>query len=183
MTKQLHYRSYILDKEKDWIVFIHGIGGDSRTFRTQLNFLRKHYNLLLPDLRGHGFSKGIPLHTQKHYTLELIANDVFHLMNQLHVAKAHFVGESFGAILIRMMDKMAPERIQSAILPGAVLRLKPSIYAIFRLGKICASYINNHLLYQVMAHFIMPRRNHAKARKIFIQLSKNIETEEYKSWL
>jgi pimeloyl-ACP methyl ester carboxylesterase len=183
MTKRLHYRSYKLGEDKEWIVFIHGIGGDSRTFRSQLNAFRKHYNLLLPDLRGHGFSKDMPLHTQKNYSLKLIANDVFDLMEHLKIKKAHFMGESFGAIAIRAMDEMNPGKIQSAILPGAVLRLKPSIYFIFKIGKLCASYVNNHFLYRIVAHFIMPRRNHAKSRKIFIQLSKSIDTKEYQSWL
>jgi pimeloyl-ACP methyl ester carboxylesterase len=117
------------------------------------------------------------------YSLNLIATDVFELLDHLKIKKANFIGCSFGAILIRIMEEMQPNRFISIAMSGAVLRLKSSIYYVFKLGKILAPVINNHFLYSVMAYFIMPRKNHSQPRKVFITQAKLIDPHEYKNWL
>lgn len=45
----------IIDNQKeDWVVFIHGIGGSTKTWGKQIDAFSKKYNLLLLDLPGHG---------------------------------------------------------------------------------------------------------------------------------
>ena len=47
----------------DWIVFIHGAGGSSLTWKYQTEALKPHYRLLLIDMRDHGYSKHVqPAH-------------------------------------------------------------------------------------------------------------------------
>lgn len=179
----LKFKTYLISPEKPWIVFIHGIGGNSRTFSLQLKGLKKHFNLLFPDLRGHGLSRNMPLPQNGKYSLDLIADDVFELLDYLNIQKAHFVGCSFGAILIRIMEEKQPSLFISTSISGAVLRIKPVIYIVFKLGKILAPYINNHFLYTIMAYFIMPRRNHRQSRQVFIKQAKLIDPREYSLWL
>lgn len=183
MYKLLKYRSYHDFPDKDWVVFVHGIGGDSRTYSLQVKDFRHHFNLLLPDLRGHGLSGNMLNETGEKYNLEMIADDMFRLMDELKIKKAHFVGISFGAILIRIMEEMQPTRFLSVVLGGAVLRLRLDIYLIFKLGKFLAPYFNKHFLYKLNAYFIMPRRNHAHARQVFIDIAKTINPKEYIAWL
>ena len=179
----LKFKKYVSSPENDWVVFVHGIGGNSRTFSLQLKALKPHFNLLFPDLRGHGLSRDMPIPEAGEYSLDLIANDVFKLLDNLNIKKAHFIGGSFGAILIRIMEEMQPKRFISVVMSGAVLRLKTSIYLVFKSGKMLASYINNHFLYKTMAYFIMPRKNHAQSRQVFIDQAKLIDPREYKLWL
>ena len=45
----------LIDNQKEeWIVFVHGIGGSTKTWKKQIDDFSEHYNLLLLDLPGHG---------------------------------------------------------------------------------------------------------------------------------
>lgn len=182
-TNLLSYKSYFLSHEKKWVIFLHGIGGDSRTFSMQVKAFKSHFNLLLPDLRGHGASSNMVKPVNGKYTLNLIAMDVFALMNSLNIARAHFVGGSFGATLIREMQEIYPEKFLSVVTAGGVLRLNMAIYSVFKTGKLLAPYINNYFLYKTMAYLIMPKKNHAKSRALFLKIAKSISPSEYVSWL
>ena len=179
----LSYKSYVISPEKEWVIFLHGIGGDRRTFSLQLKAFKPHFNLLFPDLRGHGASTHMSEPECGKYSLNLIAEDVFCLMEHLHIERAHFIGESFGATLIRIMQEIQPEKFKSVVAAGGVLRLKPVIYMVFKLGELLAPYTNKFFLYKIMAYFIMPRKNHAKSRQIFLDIAKTINPKEYVSWL
>ena len=183
MKNLLAHRLYFNSNDKEWIIFIHGIGGNSRTFCMQLKAFKGHFNILMPDLRGHGLSQGLAEPEDSKYSLDLISNDIFQLMDHLKIEKSNFIGCSFGASLIRIMEKSKPERFKSIVMTGAVLRIKTSMYIIFKLGKLLSPYINNHLLYTVVAYFIMPYRNHKESRRMFIEGSKLIARNEYQSWL
>jgi len=179
----LKYRTFINYPDKEWVIFIHGIGGDSGTFFAQVRAFKEHFNLLFPDLRGHGLSKKMDHPEKGSYSLQLIAEDMFRLIDFLGIRKSHFVGGSFGAILIREMQEMQPDRFLSVVMSGAVLRLKPSIYAIFRFGRLLTPFVNNYFLYKLLAYYVMPRRNHTQSRKEFIIRSMKIDLSEYKAWM
>jgi pimeloyl-ACP methyl ester carboxylesterase len=179
----LSYKSYVLSPEKKWVIFLHGIGGDSRTFCMQIKAFKPHFNLLLPDLRGHGASKHMVKPNSGNYSLNLIAKDVFALMDHLNISEAHFIGGSFGATLIREMQEIYPERFISVVAAGGVLRLTTLIYSVFKTGKLLAPFINNYFLYKTMAYIIMPKNNHAKSRALFLKIAKSISPSEYVSWL
>jgi pimeloyl-ACP methyl ester carboxylesterase len=183
MENILSHRLYFNSADKNWVVFIHGIGGNSRTFCLQLKAFKEHFNILIPDLRGHGLSKDLPVPESGKYSLDLISEDIFRLMDTLGIAKANFVGCSFGASIIRIMEQSQPDRFMSIVMTGAVLRIKTSIFLIFKLGKWLAPYINNHFLYTIVAYFIMPYRNHRESRRLFIKASKGIDKNEYRCWL
>ncbi len=51
--KMLKYE--IVDNQKEeWVVFVHGIGGSTKTWSKQIDAFSEQYNLLLLDLPGHG---------------------------------------------------------------------------------------------------------------------------------
>ena len=183
MKNLLSYRRYFNSDEKAWIIFIHGIGGNSRTFCMQLKAFKPHFNILIPELRGHGLSKDIPAPENGKYSLDLISEDLFRLMDYQNIEKSNFIGCSFGASLIRIMERAQPLRFKSIVLTGAVIKIQLSIYLIFKLGKLLSPYINNHFLYTIVAYFIMPNRNHRESRRMFIEGSKLIARKEYRSWL
>ena len=55
----LNYTSLINSESHPWVTFIHGAGGSSTIWYKQLRDFKKHFNVLLIDLRGHGRSKNI----------------------------------------------------------------------------------------------------------------------------
>ncbi|MBQ1222113.1 MAG: alpha/beta fold hydrolase, partial [Alistipes sp.] len=52
----LHYKTIEHSPESPWIVMIHGAGGSSAVWYRQISDFRRHFNLLLVDLVGHGGS-------------------------------------------------------------------------------------------------------------------------------
>lgn len=183
MESFLSYKSYFLSPEKNWVVFLHGIGGDSRTFCLQVKAFKPYFNLLLPDLRGHGASINMVKPACGKYSFKLIAEDVFALMEHLNIEKAHFMGGSFGATLIREMQEMRPDMFLSVVAAGSVLRLNALFYTALKFAKFLAPYINNYLLYKIMAYIIMPRKNHAKSRQLFLKISKTVPPCEFVAWI
>ncbi len=41
---------HVLGKEHDWVVFLHGLGGNSNIFYKQIDEYKKHFNLMFVDL-------------------------------------------------------------------------------------------------------------------------------------
>ena len=183
MKHLLSCRRYFISDEKPWVIFIHGIGGNSRTFCLQIKAFVPYFNILIPDLRGHGLSKGLPPPEDGKYSLDLITQDIFRLMDYHKIERASFIGCSFGASLIRIMERVEPARFNKVVLIGAVIKIQPIIYLIFKFGKLLSPYINNHFLYSIVAYFIMPYHNHKESRRMFIEGSKLIARKEYRAWL
>ena len=45
----------IIDNQaEEWVVFVHGLGGSTKTWKKQIDSFSETYNLLLLDLPGHG---------------------------------------------------------------------------------------------------------------------------------
>ena len=53
---------------EEWVVFVHGLGGSTETWKKQIDSFSARYNLLLLDLPGHGRNAEHTIHkvdTQK----------------------------------------------------------------------------------------------------------------------
>jgi len=183
MDNLLFHRLYFISDKKEWVIFIHGIGGNSQTFSLQLKAFKGHFNILIPDLRGHGASKNLPGPESGKYSLDFISKDIIRLMDYHKIERANFIGCSFGASLIRILEYENPQRFKSIILTGAVLKIKTSFYLLLKAGRFISPYVNNHFLYILVAYFIMPNRNHRQSRRMFIRTSKDITKREYALWL
>ncbi len=181
--KILSYEQYINPLHKEWIIFIHGAGGSSKTFGRQVAAFRKHFNLLLPDLQGHGNSKSIVLKEDDHLTLECIAYDIINLMKKLGIKKAHFLGVSLGSIIIRVIEDLSPEIIKSIVIGGGIMKLNRRTHLLFKSGVLLSRFIPYHKLYQLVAWILMPYENHKVARRLFVREAAQIKKEVFKGWL
>lgn len=77
------------------IVFIHGWTMSGRFFRRQLDGLSKSFQVIVPDLRGHGASeKALHGHTVPQY-----ASDLHAILAELSVQRPVLVGWSMGAMV------------------------------------------------------------------------------------
>jgi pimeloyl-ACP methyl ester carboxylesterase len=79
--------------------------------------LKKDYQLVLVDARGHGDSD--KPHDRDAYTLPLRVADVIAVLDELGIGKAHYLGYSLGGWTGLGLAKYAPERLQSLIIGGA----------------------------------------------------------------
>lgn len=176
----LHYKIYS-QQHKEWVVLVHGAGGSSTIWYKQIRAYRKHFNVLVVDLRGHGASKMENSPTT--YTLNLVSQDILKVLDELNIEKAHFVGISLGTMLIRQLAETNPERIHTMILAGAVIRITPRLHFLLGLANLFKRIIPFLWLYKLFAWILMPKKSHQSSRNLFIQEAKKLKHREFLRWL
>ena len=165
------------------MTFVHGAGGSSSIWFKQIRDFQKEYNVLLLDLRGHGESKTNLKKAFKHkYTFSALANDILEVLNHLQIQKSHFVGISLGTILIRQLAEMYPDRVQSMIMGGAILKMNFRSQILMFLGNTFKYILPYLLLYRFFAFVIMPNKNHKQSRILFINEAKKLYQKEFIKW-
>ncbi len=178
----LYHKIFNHKTSKAWVVFIHGAGGSNVVWFRQLRDFKKHFNVLLVDLRGHGKSKS-HYSEEEMYRFDEIALDVVKTMDHLNIREAHFIGISLGCIVIRAIDKLAPGRAASIILGGAVVQFNKKINVLVTLAKLLQSILPYMWLYKLNAWILIPSKTHAQSRKIFIREAIRLGEQEFKKWL
>ena len=179
----INYTIYENKTSTQWVTFVHGAGGSSSIWFKQIRDFQKHFNVLLLDLRGHGNSnEQIKKAFQRKYTFQSIANDVLEVIDYLQIKKSHFVGISLGTILIRQLAETHPERIQSMILGGAILKMNFRSQILMKLGNIFKYVLPYLVLYKFFAFVIMPNKNHKQSRILFINEAKKLYQKEFIRW-
>ena len=178
----LSYTKYIHKNSEEWVTFVHGAGGSSSIWYKQLREFKKHFNILLLDLRGHGESKGLKDAFNKRYTFESISKDILEVINHENIEKSHFVGISLGTIIIRQLAETHPHRVQSMVMGGAIMKLNFRSQVLMRIGVIFKSIIPYLWLYKFFAFIIMPNKNHKESRLLFIREAKKLYQKEFVRW-
>ncbi|MER1998887.1 MAG: alpha/beta hydrolase, partial [Lysinibacillus sp.] len=176
----LHYKIYSQQYE-EWVVLVHGAGGSSTIWYKQIRAYRKHFNVLVVDLRGHG-SCGIQNSPDK-YSLQLVSEDILEVLDHLNIEKAHFVGISLGTMLIRQLAETNPERFHYMLLAGAVIRITPRLHFLLGFAKVMKKMVPFMWLYKLFAWILMPKKTHESSRSLFIQEAKKINHREFLRWL
>ncbi len=178
----LHYVIHNHSDSAPWITFIHGAGGSSSIWYKQLRDFRKKFNVLLIDLRGHGKSKMALPKNLKRYAFDKIGDDVMEVLDHLAITSTHFVGISLGTIIIRELADRFPERVDSLIMGGAVMKLNLKGQVLMRVGAFFKSVIPYLLLYKFFAIIIMPKKSHRESRNLFVREARKLYQKEFKRW-
>jgi pimeloyl-ACP methyl ester carboxylesterase len=179
----LHHKTFVLGPEHEWVVFVHGAGGSSSIWFKQIRDFRKHFNVLLLDLRGHGESQG-PMQTWEAttYTFTEVSQEIVEVLDHLGIQQAHFVGISLGTILIRNLGEMDPGRVRSMILGGAITRLSFRSRFLVTVGNMSKRFIPYLWLYRLFAWIIMPKKRHQQSRLLFVNEAKKLAQKEFLRW-
>lgn len=179
----LYYKQFIHSESKEWIVLIHGAGGSSAVWHKQLRDFQKDFNLLLIDLRGHGKSTDLAQKIWKQeYTFEAVTADIIEVLDHLQIPPAHLMGVSLGTILARQLAEMQPHRVKSLVMAGAVTRLTFQSRVLVVLGNATKRIIPYMWLYKLFAFIIMPRKQHAESRNLFIREAQKLCQKEFIRW-
>ncbi len=89
------------------------MGGDRLLWNAVATPLAAHYRVLVPDLRGHGWTPAPP---GSQFTMAELEEDVLRLLDQKGLESVHLVGHSAGAFLALRIALDHPERVRSLIL-------------------------------------------------------------------
>ncbi len=94
------------------VVLSHSLGSGLVMWEPQRPALESHFQVLRYDTRGHGGSEAVA----GPYTFELLAEDVVRLLDELGLAKIHFVGLSMGGMIGQALGLYYPDRLVSLTL-------------------------------------------------------------------
>ena len=177
----IHYEKFIHEKSNDWVTFIHGAGGSSSIWFKQVDVFQKHFNVILLDLRGHGKSSESHINEKK-YTFSAFSNDILKILDKENILKTHLVGISLGSIIARHFVFLFPERCQSAVLGGLVVRVNLVSKFLLFASNLLKAILPAMLLYKILAKIILPKRNQIDSKKKYIQEAKKISQDEFLKW-
>ncbi len=179
----LNYTIYNHSTSIEWVTFVHGAGGSSSIWFKQVREFRKHFNVLLLDLRGHGNSKpALKDAFNSKYTFDSITDDIVEVINAEKIEKSHFIGISLGTILIRNLAEKYPHKVSSMIMGGAIMKLNLRSQILMKLGVVFKSVVPYMMLYKFFAFIIMPKKNHKKSRLLFVNEAKKLYQKEFVRW-
>lgn len=102
------------------LVFLHGLFGSGRNWRSFARGLADRFTCLLVDLRGHGNSPHAPP-----YDYPTFAADVARLLAEEGIARAHLLGHSMGGKTAMTLALTRPELVERL----AVVDIAPVPYA------------------------------------------------------
>ncbi len=89
----LNYYSYPHTTSKEWVTFVHGAGVFTSICFKQVRDFKKHFNVLILDLRGHGNSKPKFKDAFKiKYTFDSITEDIVEVIDASKIEKSLFIG-------------------------------------------------------------------------------------------
>jgi 3-oxoadipate enol-lactonase len=104
------------------LVLANSIGTTLHMWDGQIAELARHYRVIRYDMRGHGASD-VPAGA---YSLDRLGGDVVELMDELQVARAHFLGLSLGGFVGQWLGVHVPDRIDRLILANTAAYLGPA---------------------------------------------------------
>ncbi|GGC98449.1 2-succinyl-6-hydroxy-2,4-cyclohexadiene-1-carboxylate synthase [Thalassobacillus devorans] len=169
------------DSTSEYVIFVHGIGGNSRIFYKQIKAFRKQFNVLSIHLPGHGKSPSTTSYSEK-MTFQTVNEEIIALMNHLKIPKAHFVGISLGSMVIQSLISHFPERVRSTVLGGSIVRMNAISKGLLVFGESIKNFMPYHTLYKLFAQILMPRSNHKSGREAFVREAKKMKRKDFLAW-
>jgi pimeloyl-ACP methyl ester carboxylesterase len=148
---------YEVHGEGEPLVLLHGYFCSSQQWNHFIPEFQERFQLVIPDLRGHGRTTN-----PSEFTHRQAALDVFKLLDHLNIEHIKSIGFSAGGSVLLHMATLQPERIQSMILDGTTPR--------------DTKEAQEHRAQTTMENIAWCRQNHiygeAQVRKLYEQFKK-----------
>jgi pimeloyl-ACP methyl ester carboxylesterase len=174
--------SYANNSAKEWVVFIHGAGGSTATWKYQIAAFQDSYNLLLIDLRDHGNSKNIKP-TAEDYDFDLITRDIIEVLDTYKIEKAHFITLSFGSVIMQDISIKYPHLVASAIFAGGIFKANYLIKIFVQLARFFNHFLPYRWMYSIFSYLLMPYSKHQESRRIYKRQAQKLTSAEYMKWV
>ena len=103
---------YIGEEGKGFpLVLIHGFLGSSKMWGPQIDFFKKNFRVITPDLPGFGKST----HINSHDSIISLANLILDCLKDKQINKFHLLGHSMGGMIVHEMAKIYGDKISKLI--------------------------------------------------------------------
>ena len=113
-------------KPHETILIQHGFARHSAFWHHWIPALSRHYRVIRRDARGHGKSSSPSKGSGYEYTLDTILSEIVDTLDQLGLAKVHFLGESTGGMFGEALAVRHPDRLLSLTTCSTPMYLPPA---------------------------------------------------------
>ena len=96
------------------LVLVHGFLGSSIMWEPQINYLRKNYRIISPDLPGFGNSNK----AKSKNNINDMAKIILNCLKEKKIDKFFLLGHSMGGMIAQEMTKLVGEKIEKLICYG-----------------------------------------------------------------
>ncbi len=94
------------------LLLVHGLMATGEMFDPAVEFFASHHRLIIPDLRAHGHSRGLP----PPYTPAQMASDLARLLDSLGIESTAVLGYSMGGAIAQQFALDYPKRCDRLVL-------------------------------------------------------------------
>ncbi len=162
------------------VLLVHGLGASTWTWEQQAEALLKEgYQVILPDLRGHGQSH-VP---EEGYQMTNFAEDLIQLIEKLGLEAVHLVGLSMGGVIAFEVAAQRPDLVKSLLISNTGPEYQMSLWqavAFFVEREFCLSRFGIETLSKVLARKLFPDPHQEELRAQFISHWTKNDTEAYR---
>ena len=103
---------YIGDEGKGFpLVLVHGFLGSSKMWRPQIDFFKRNFRVITPDLPGFGKST----HIKSHDSIISLANLILDCLKDKQIDKFYLLGHSMGGMIAQEMANIDCNKISKLI--------------------------------------------------------------------
>ena len=93
------------------LVLVHGFLGSSKMWEPQINFFKKNYRVITPDLPGFGKSSKAKLHNN----IKSFSNFLLNKLEEKKIEKFYLLGHSMGGMIAQEMARQAGNKIPKLV--------------------------------------------------------------------
>jgi len=117
---KIHY-SHHINLGKPTLVLSNSLGTTMQMWQPQLEEFKRHYSVVVYDIRGHGGSDVVT----GAYSMDRLGCDIIGLLDHLKLDKVLFCGLSIGGMMGQWLAAFQPERIQALVLANTSALITP----------------------------------------------------------
>jgi len=108
------------------LLLIHGFTGNLRNWALQVPALTRDFRMMSIDQRGHGHSEK-PTQGED-YSLELMAEDAYGLLQHLGIDGCYLIGHSMGGMVAQQLALTHPEPVRALVLVDTAAEITSAMH-------------------------------------------------------
>lgn len=164
---------------REWVVFLHGIGGKNDTFSAQIDKFSKEYNLLLIELPWHN-SSPFPY---KNINPKNLSKEIKKVLDFVKIENAHFVALSLGTIVLSHFSTIYPEYIKTMTLTSSAIEVTLFLKYIIMLVYPFKWLLPYKIIYNVAVYLVAPQKKYKSIRKLYTDEFDRMNRRHIVAWV
>ena len=168
------------NRDAEWVVLIHGFGGNRKMWKKQLALLKERFHVLNFDLPGHGESQNAPLAEDD--LINSTVDAIHATMQERGIERAHFMGLCLGSVFTILTAIKYRESVIDMVLCGVIIGVNGFGSLLINAAHLVHKFIPYMWLYKLIAWIIMPKKQSRFSRKMFIRSAKRLGKKQFNFW-